>query len=340
MTDMSTNSRPKLRKAKVVTDNLELTANIPDASYAKKHITRDLNAGKSEYEIFDYAMANKCNVLIEGPSGAGKTNASIAYASKKQIPFYSVASNAGVDPSQLFGRYIPDEVNGGFEWVDGAVTSIVRHGGVLLLNEINFMPERISTVLFSLLDSRRSITLMDHKSETIKAHDDVLIIADMNPGYEGTRPLNKAFRNRFSIQMVWDYDPKVENKLVGSKTLMKIAKDIRAQAVNGEYTTPMGTNMLIEFEQIATGLGYDFAVQNIANHFTDTERDSVTKMFSSKHTAIKTELGIIKPVQDDDDLPIESKYPINHPIWDKRKAMMAGEMDDELGIKGVDWDLS
>lgn len=35
--------------------------------------------------------------------------------------------------------------------------------------------------------------------------------------------------------------------------------------------------------------------------------------------------------------PITSSRPGNHPIWDKRRVMKNGEVDDELGIKGVDW---
>jgi MoxR-like ATPase len=36
----------------------------------------------------------------------------------------------------------------------------------------------------------------------------------MNPDYIGTTPLNYAFRNRFDIQIPWDYDDAVEEKLI------------------------------------------------------------------------------------------------------------------------------
>lgn len=344
MTTMTAENKPmKLRKS-ADANRVAQTPNshIPPMSYFDQHITRTID-GKTEYDVFEYAMEHKRNVLIEGPSGCGKTSASIAFSAMKGLPFYSISSNAGIDPSQLFGRYIPDEVNGGFMWVDGAVTSIVRNGGVLLINEVNFMPERISTVLFGLLDKRREITLMDHKSETIKAHDDVLVVADMNPGYEGTRPLNKAFRNRFAIQQVWDYDRAVEMKLVESPSLLTLASDIRRRSVSGEFETPFGTNMLIEFEEIAKDMGYEFSVQNTVNHFTDTERDSIKLLYKTNATAIKTELGLMNApkrtanIADTGD--IESKYPAEHPIWDKRRSMKMGEIDEELGIKGVEWEL-
>lgn len=265
---------------------------IPESDVFAKYVGRDI-AGKGYVDVFDHAKAKHLNVLIEGPTGSGKTHACRAYAALRKMPFFTVSSSVGLEPSQLFGKYIPDEINGGFVWQDGPVTSVVRHGGVLLLNEVNFIPERIATVLFSLLDHRREIQLVDRKGETVKAHPDLVIFADLNPDYEGTRPLNKAFRNRFALQITWDYDERVESKLVESKALLQLAKQMRKQVATGELETPVSTNAMMEFEHIREALGLDYAVYNYVQHFGPDERDAVEMLFRTHRANLEREYQTI-----------------------------------------------
>jgi hypothetical protein len=260
-------------------DNVRL-ALVPDASYASGYVSRKFAGGRTEFELYEFALQNHFNVLLEGPTGVAKTTSVLAYAAKRKLPFYSVSSSAGTEPSQLFGKYIPDGA-GGFIWQDGPVTHLFRHGGVLLLNEVNFIPTRVASVLFSALDRRREIQLIDHKGEVIVAHNDLLIVADMNPDYYGTQALNAAFRNRFKIQLAWDYDPKIESRLFKSKELAKIAAKLRVSHRQGELDTPISTNMLIEFEEITLGLGLDFARENFANHFKVDEREAIVQTFNT-----------------------------------------------------------
>lgn len=264
-------------------------ASVPPSEFLTSYIGREIVPGKSEFDVFDYAFQHAHNVLIEGPTGPGKTSAVMAYAAREKKPFYAVASNIGIEPSQLFGKYVPD-LAGGFKWVDGPVTDLVRNGGVLLLNEVNFIPERVATVLFGLLDKRRSITLLDHEAEVIVANDDLLILADMNPDYEGTRPLNKAFRNRFAIQLFWDYDDKVEAKLIKADSLRVMAQQFRKAQQAGDYETPCSTNMLIEFEKITKDMGFDFAKSNFVNHFGSDERQAAGVVVETHRASIEADL--------------------------------------------------
>lgn len=258
----------------VKTDNR--LALVPDSELFDSYVGREFH-GMSYVHVFDYARKSKSNVLISGPTGSGKTHATMAYAALRGLPFYSVSSSVGIEPTQLFGKFIPDDAAGaGFVWQDGPVTDLIRHGGVLLLNEVNFIPERISTVLFSVLDSRREIQLVDHKGEVITGHPNLLIVADMNPAYEGTRPLNRAFRNRFSIQLDWDYDSNVEETLITNKALRHLANKIRQDSSAHSVSTPCSTNMLLEFDKFVRATGnVRFATMNFLAHFDDRDRSVI-----------------------------------------------------------------
>ena len=329
-------------------------ASIPPQEFFDSYIGRDVAPGVSDFATFEFAAQEKMNVLIEGPTGPGKTSAVMAYAAKEQKAFYAIPSNIGIEPSQLFGKFIPDATSGGFKWVDGPVTDIVRHGGVLLLNEVNFIPERVATVLFGLLDKRRQITLLDHEAETIDAHDDLLIVADMNPDYEGTRPLNKAFRNRFAVQVWWDYDSKVEAQLVKCSALRDMANQFRKEQKAGTYETPCSTNMLMEFERIFPKLGFEFSKSNFINHFASDERQAagvvveahkaniINGLSPQKKRSAKQQAspGAVDPkVQELEAIIDETRKADGHQSIIQNDEGEYILMDNEWGVYGVDWEF-
>lgn len=198
-----------------------------------------------------------------------------------------------VDPSSLFGKITPSKEAGVFEWVDGPVTAIVRHGGVLNISEINYMSPRVGASLYSLLDRHRYISLLGNHGEIVPAHPKLVIVADMNPGYRGTVDINAAFMNRFGLKLRWGYDPNVESKLLSMNSLQKIAHDLRAR-FGTELDTPVSTNMLVDFEKFSRDLGVEFAIQNFIATFNDSERHAVERVFNLQLSALKEEAGEIE----------------------------------------------
>ncbi|MGB4951027.1 MAG: MoxR family ATPase [Rhizobiaceae bacterium] len=298
-----------------------LSATVPDMSIAKRYISRTVN-GVVDYEILDAAMEHHMNVLIEGPTGPGKTMFSRAYAASRKRPFYRLPSNVGFDPSQFFGRYVPDG-KGSYVWIDGPVTVLAKHGGILLVNEINFLPDRVATVLFGLLDDSREIILLDHENEVVKAHPELLIVADMNPDYQGTRQLNAALRNRFEVQLFWDYDPEVEKQLIKSPVLRELIIDLRKSVASDVFRTPISTNMAMELEKVCGVLGYDFAVNNFVNHFAEDEREAVGRIFEASRDKLAKTMPKPKETEEQKTL--------------RRSRMKQGDFDPEFGVLGTDW---
>lgn len=293
---------PRIAKPKLTTR----ISSVPEAKYRDSYISRSF-AGVLDFDIFAYAMRTGKNVLIEGPTGPGKTHAVKAWAADNGYYLYRLPCNVGAEPSHFFGKYIPNEEPDAahpYVWVDGPATEILREGGILFLDEVNFTPERVASVLFPLLDDDRTITLLDHKGEQIRAHRPdcwcsldmaecmkrwVLVVAAMNPNYAGTRPLNAAFRNRFSVQLQWDYDAVVEEHLVPIHALRELVK---ARRTEPRQTTPVSTNMMMEFMHVYRELGYPFAVQNFVSHFSPAERPVIASAFDAAKDELEDQLAI------------------------------------------------
>jgi len=273
---------------------------VPDPKWAKSYVNRKFN-GKTEWEIYDQALADGDNILIEGGAGSGKTISVQSYASARGMRYFNVSNSNGIDPSQLFGRWIPRADGQGYRWQDGAVTLLVRYGGVLLLNEVNFLPERVSTVLYSLLDYRREIQLLENGGEVIKAHPDLLIVADMNYGYRGTHELSQAWNDRYGIKLEFPYDRTIEAKVVGNKALLSLADNLREMYEKEEISTPISTRSLVAFIKNAKRFGVDFAIASFCNGFNKEERGGVRLACDTFKENISTELGLAYVSHPDND---------------------------------------
>jgi MoxR-like ATPase len=227
-----------------------------------------------DMQLLKYAHASGQAVMMYGETGPGKTSAVLAYCALNGYPLVTIMGNGGVDPNVFWVVPMPDPEMG-FKLVETDILTAVRHGNcVIYIDEINFMPAKVIAPLNSLLDKRRQVTVMELGNELVNAGPNILVVCSYNPDYEGTRPLNAALRNRFPIKMHWDYDTNVEDALLCMPVMGTIAKKLREKRP-AEIRTPVSTNMLNEFEQIAIDVSLDFAIGNFMAAFAPIEREAV-----------------------------------------------------------------
>lgn len=284
----------------VTTDVLERALYMPTVDEFSHYIQRNFAGGVDELTVYSYALRNKMNVLLYGDAGTGKTSSSMWCASLLGLPYFAIPSNSALDYTQIVGGYVPN-ANGSLSWVDGAVTRLVRNGGVLLIGEVNTLAKNVQQFLMPLLDYRRSITIMENGNEVIKAHDNLLIIADMNPNYRGTQLLNEAWKDRFEIKLNYGYDRDIEKKILKSESLLDLAYGMRSRSrgadepvgdSNAIFDTPVSTRILKTFEKLATELSFDFACEVFVNNFDENERPAVRLLLEANAYNLKTDLGI------------------------------------------------
>lgn len=290
---------------------------ITTMSNVMPYVSRKIN-GVKDLEVFRVAHENKKNILLKGPTGAAKTMVATHYAIVNGYFVIKINCSTAADPSALFGRFVPNvdsepELDGdgnpkgapAFRWVDGLVADAVRKAVqaglkvVLILDEINMLDPRLASTLFPLLDSNRELIILDN-SETLKVtNDNLLIVATMNPGYRGTKSLNKALTNRFPFIIEWGYDDNVEKKLIPSDALREVVKDLRVEEKEGRIDAPFSTNMMVEFVDNYNLLGFEFAVNMAANkNELDTSVSVVKAKLQERKGAIVKQLDAAKEMAD------------------------------------------
>lgn len=288
-------------------------ASVPDASIAKSYVHRDVY-GMPDFEIFSKARARKENILLKGPTGAAKTMSALAFAASEGVPTFTISGSVNFEASEAIGQMMLDPSTGLPFFQYGGAIEVIRNGGVLILDEINFIPSKVITPFFPLLDDRREVVLKQNRGEIIKAHPDLLIVATMNPGYLGTQAMNFALANRFDHHLEWGYEESVEKKLVPCKALREFASQLRA---NSAVATPVPTNALMSILSNTQEFSLDYALSNFLARFDEAERKAVSYVLDSQRRNIEIDLGIAVEVtvEQDEVAPLAQIFSTETQTW-------------------------
>jgi MoxR-like ATPase len=249
----------------------------------------------SEKDIYDYARSTQQQVLLTGEAGTGKTSSARNYAAVHKLPFVTIECTQQIDQSVTQGRFVPTGVGNSTQWKYSQLASAIQRPSVVLLNELTRMSPKAASLFLRLLAERE--LLIEPLNEVIKVHPECLIIADQNTGlgYTGTSKQDTALIDRFSIKLEFKYDTAIESKFIKSPALLEFASNIReASELNDEFSTPMSTRVLQNFQAQATSLNFAFAVHALLNNYpkSDGERDAIKMRFDAEVDRIASELGV------------------------------------------------
>jgi MoxR-like ATPase len=293
-------------------------------------------AGMDCFELLDKSQLNQINLKLQGPTGAGKTIIYEAFCEKTNQPHFFSNMKGSTTSEELVGAFVPNEseTGGRYVWKDGVIIRALRYsssyklvGGndlpngmenyviteekedgkfkafprcMLTIEEINFSPEELMSVWFSLLDDRRNIVLNEKDGEVIHAGPFLTVNATMNPDYIGTNPLNEALNDRFLLKLNVDYDPIIENKIINDKVkeyqfgldeikfLKSFIKLIRKGKFEGECKSNISTRMIEAYLEIKGQFGDEVSKQSIFNSFDDEDQAFVGQTYALAHSKSNT----------------------------------------------------
>ena len=221
-----------------------------------------------EITVFEHAYKCKLPFLLKGPTGTGKSRFIEFMAHQLNTKLITISCHEETSSTDLIGRFI---IKGAETvWLDGPLTTAVKEGHILYLDEIAEARPDVIVAIHSLTDHRREL-FIDKLGETIKAHENFMLVASFNPGYQrGFKELKPSTRQRF-VAISFDYpEEKLEADIVVSETgiqpdvakkLVNIATKIRNLTELG-LTETVSTRLLVDAAKlIHTGLGKRLAVR-------------------------------------------------------------------------------
>jgi len=181
-----------------------------------------------EIDVFEHAYTCKLPLLLKGPTVTGKSRFIEHMAHKLKSTLITISCHEETSSTDLIGRYI---IKGAETvWLDGPLTTAVKNGCVLYLDEIAEARPDVIVAIHSLTDHRREL-FIDKLGETVKAHENFMLVASFNPGYQrGFKELKPSTRQRF-VAISFAYpEPKIEAEILTSET--EIELDIAKKLVN------------------------------------------------------------------------------------------------------------
>jgi nitric oxide reductase NorQ protein len=227
-------------------------------------VNKDFVDAKGFVPKMHQAIAQGMNVGLRGATGTGKTFLVRSEAKKQGKTLYTFNMTVHTGVEELKGRYVVKPGEGGamqLQWVDGQLVEAMRRGDWVVIEEANFMPEEISSVMYSVMDDRREIVLDEHENEVIKAHPDFRLFLTMNWGYRGTTYPNDAIKNRIDVWFDIDYLPQeLEAQLLVEKT--GVDKDIagimaefaaKVRESKDRSTSDLSTRTLVRWATLVKG---------------------------------------------------------------------------------------
>lgn len=133
-------------------------------------------------------IQQKKPVMLHGKAGSGKTfliNLLAKYLSC-QGDIVKVHLGEQTDAKLLLGTFISGEKPGSFEWRSGVLTTAVKEGKWILVEDIDKAPTEVLSILLTLLEKRE--LSIPSRGEVIKAHSNFQLISTIRTQQESKIP--------------------------------------------------------------------------------------------------------------------------------------------------------
>ena len=219
------------------------TFDIPDKIQDRIEARREANSnpvhyliGSEGYTAPDMSIVKDAvtalilgkNVLLKGPTGAGKTKLAELISYFFNQPMYSINCSVDLDAEALLGYKTltyDDQNNAHITFIPGPVENAMKNGELLYIDEINTAKAETLPILNGVLDYRRMV-LNPFTGETVRAKENFGVIAAINEGYIGTAPLNEALKNRFIVIEVPYLQGEALKEMLSEQSLLDDSKQL------------------------------------------------------------------------------------------------------------------
>lgn len=215
---------------------------------------------------WDAGVLPRNNLLLNGPTGSGKSSLVEQYAARMNREVIRVGCHGRMEFQDLIGsqKLARDEQGGVVtEYQDGPLVTAMRRGSILMLDEANFLSPAVVGGLNGVLDG--APLLNPDTGELIRPAPGFRIAATGNAvdggaestDFRGTQRQNIALLDRY-IALKVDYmdaltEARILHKAAGNLTgdvidlMVKVANEVRASFKQGAIRVTLSTRVLVSW---------------------------------------------------------------------------------------------
>ncbi len=195
-----------------------------------KHQTVKLIGRDSEKELIATLLKVGKHVLLEGSVGVGKTTLALTVAGSLSKKVIRVDGDGRFTEQKLVGSFDPKiALEKGFtndSFLPGPLYQAMKDGEILLINELNRMPEMVQNVLLPAMDE--GVIQLPYLGE-LRAKPGFAIIATQNPReFVATSSLSEALLDRFEWIAIQPLTEAQELEVVLTHIPGKISDELRS----------------------------------------------------------------------------------------------------------------
>lgn len=194
---------------------------------------------RGEDTLFENAMNEGFNVILQGEAGTGKTRMVQYHAEKNNLPFLRVSCDDSSQLRQVLGTM---QASNGTTWFkEGIMLELIKQPCVILFDEFNCLPSSRLFFLHEILDNRRvHISELD---QSFEVHPGCRIALACNPNtarYSGTNKVNAALADRCTTIIMPDLSEEFIKQFIQAddrrKFFIEINKSMKHDQVRASFS--------------------------------------------------------------------------------------------------------
>jgi cobaltochelatase CobS len=215
--------------------------------------------------LWESGITKKKGLLISGPTDCGKSSGIEQFAARTGRQVFRIGCHGKMEWQEVMGT-LQFATDGSTFHVPGPVPCSMKAGGILIFEEINFLPPNTVGAANTLLDGG-AVTVTE-TGEVIAPDRDFRVCATANAIdqgddavlYRGTQTMNKALLRRFltsragylepqrEAALLHRVAPRLPGALIGR--LIEAVGDIRKQFLSGDLETVLGHSYMCDLARL------------------------------------------------------------------------------------------